>query len=278
MKSIVYEPTTVDIKAVNLINNFKPELLKNKANIEAYKDYPVPIFILGMPRSGTSLAEQILASHPDVYGAGEIYALPATMAMTEDSTTSIYECFQRFAAMTSEQLTECGLQYLEEIKALSQGNYKYVSDKLPSNFWALPLIKAILPQAIIIHTVRNPVDTCLSCYQQNFSSGQNFSFSLEGLGHFYNAYADVMKLWQQYYSFYELSYEEVTANQEAETRKLLEYCGLSWDNKCLSFHETKRSVATASTMQVREPIYRRSVEKWRNYEQYLGTLLDILNT
>ncbi len=278
LKSIAYDPTMVDIKALNLINGFDINSFKQEADVSAYKDYPVPVFILGMPRSGSSLIEQILASHPDVYGAGEIYAFTVILGIQEDTTTSsLLECFSKFSMMNEAQLTELGLKYLSGLKKLAT-DAKYVTDKLPSNFWAVPIIRAILPQAIIVHSTRDPMDTCLSCYQQNFSSGHNYSFSLEGLGHFYNAYAAVMQLWQNNHGdkIYNLSYEDLIASQEQESRKLLEHCGLEWNEACKDFHKTKRSVLTASTLQVRQPIYRQSVAKWRNYESELKPLLDIL--
>ncbi len=278
-KSIIYDNTTVATKAKHLLDGFDPKSLEAvQPNLQAYEGLPIPIFILGMPRSGSSLIEQILASHPDVYGAGELYAFPSVIQISEDTTDSLQQCFDRFAKMNSDEITQLGLKYLNGLKKINHDSAKYVCDKLPSNFWVLPLIRAILPQAIIIHSERDPVDTCLSCYQQNFSSGHGYSFSLEGLGNFYNAYAKTMKLWHQYYAdhFYDLSYEELTSNQEQETRKLLEYCGLEWDDKCIEFHKTKRSVVTASTLQVREPIYKRSVAKWHNYEPYLRPLLDLL--
>lgn len=280
LKSVIYNPSAVTVKAKQLVEGFDPESLgRLKPNLEAYQGLPVPIFILGMARSGSSLIEQILASHPEVYGAGEIYAFPGILQIAEDTTDSLTQCFTRVAKMSSEEITELGLKYLNGLKQVSDESAKYVCDKLPSNFWTLPLIRAILPQAIIIHSSRDPVDTCLSCYQQNFSNGHNYSFSLEGLGHFYNAYEQVMKLWSEHYAeyIYELSYEDLTANQEQATRNVLEHCGLVWDDQCLDFHKNKRSVVTASTLQVREPVYQRSVAKWRNYEKYLQPLLDLLS-
>ncbi len=279
LKSVIYDISSVAIKAKHLLENFNPESLEAvKPNLEAYQGLPIPIFILGMPRSGSSLIEQILASHPDVYGAGELYAFPSVIQIPEDTTDSLQQCFDRFIKMSPDEITQLGLKYLKGLAKINKNSAKYVCDKLPSNFWVVPLIRAILPQAIIIHSERDAVDTCLSCYQQNFSTGHTYSFSLEGLGNFYNAYAKTMKLWNQHFAghIYNLSYEALTSNQERETRKLLDYCGLDWDEKCMDFHKTKRSVITASTLQVREPIYKRSVKKWRNYEPYLRPLLDLL--
>jgi hypothetical protein len=256
----------------------KEKLSKSTPNLEAYAEFPIPIFILGMPRSGSSLIEQILASHSDVYGAGEIFCWPQTLGIVDGSASSIKQCIERIAELNSEELTSLGLKYLETIQKCSNGTYKYVSDKLPSNFWYIAMIRYILPQAIIIHSERDAMDTCFSCYQQNFVSGHSYIYKLENVGHYYNCYRELMQHWNGLYGdeIYNLNYEALIANQELETRKLLEHCKLNWQEACMSFHKTKRSVSTASAMQVRQPIYKQSVAKWRHYEQYLEPLLKTL--
>ncbi len=267
-KKIQYFMENLDIKQ---IDNIKP-------NLEAYSNYPTPIFILGMPRSGSSLTEQILSSHPEVYGGGELYFMPQILGLQRDSVHALNELYEKICNYSPEEITNLGLKYLTELKRISGGNYKYVSDKLPGNFMYAGLIHKILPQAIIIYTSRNPVDICFSCYQQNFTYGHNYSFDLRELGLHYKSHAKFKAFWDQHMPgiLYESNYEKLTENQETETRKLLEHCGLSWNDACLKFNENTRYVNTASVLQVKEPMHRQSVQKWKHYEQYLSPLLEAL--
>ncbi len=278
-KSISYSQEVTKAKTKCMTKEVsKAELSEAKPNLKAYSEFPVPIFILGMPRSGSSLIEQILASHSDVYGAGELFYFPQSIAMREESASAMQECLEKITKLNSEELTELGLKYLRSIKERSKSDAKYICDKLPANFWYVPMIRHILPQAIIIHSERNAADTCFSCYQQNFTNGHNYVYDLENLANYHNCYSELMQHWKQLYGseLYSLSYETLIDNPEAEIRKLLEHCKLDWQDNCMNFHETKRNVSTASAMQVRQPIYKQSVAKWRNYEPYLEPLLKIL--
>ena len=237
-----------------------------------------PIFIIGMPRSGTTLAEQILASHSNVFGAGELTALYKALA----SRFTLEHGFDYSAAIesaTADDLGAIGQQYLDSVRALS-GEAGRVTDKLPTNFLNLGMISVVFPQATIIHCTRDPRDTCFSIYKHYFSArGHDYAYDLEELGAYYNLYRDLMDHWAQVLpiSIHEFEYEAVVADVEKSTRALLDTCGLSWDPACLEFHKTTRPVATISADQVRRPIYSDSVGAWRRHEEMLAPLLSVLN-
>ena len=223
-----------------------------------------PIFIVGMPRSGTTLTEQILSSHPDVFGAGELY----------DLTASEYDLG---VLITPENAGKLGDIYAGRIEKINSAA-KFVTDKMPGNFIRIGLIAAAMPNARIIHCRRDAVDTCLSCYKQIFARGQYWSYDLEDLGHFYNCYEDIMAYWRDVLPgrFYEINYEALVNDMENETRKLVDYTGTGWDDACLTPHLNKRSVLTASKAQVIQPVYKTSVESWRKYEDYIEPLIKMV--
>jgi len=231
-----------------------------------------PVFVVGMPRSGTSLTEQILASHPDIFGAGE---LPDIIRIADrlDKTTGRggYPLF--VPHLTQQQVDDAAREYLDRIAALS-GDAVRVVDKMPGNFMFLGLIELLFPNARIIHTRRDPLDTCLSCYFQNFSRSHLYSYNLANLGTFFRDYERTMQHWRDTLSMpmLEVQYEDMIADQEAGSRRLVEFCGLPWDDRCLQFHQTGRYVATASYDQVRQPIYKSSVARWKNYAAYIDPL------
>jgi len=234
---------------------------------------PTPIFILGMPRSGTSLVEQILASHPDVFGGGEL-------SYISDLTGEFYipDSSRKFPAniidLDPKAFEDLGKKYIARIRKDSKES-RYITDKMPHNFQYIGFIKAILPNARIIHLTRDPIDTCLSLFKNYFLSGHLYSYDLTELGQYYNLYLDLMEYWRNTLpgSIYDLSYERLVADQEIETRKLLEYCNLPWDEACLDFHKTRRIVNTTSNIQVRRPIYKDSVKLWKRYEKQLQPLV-----
>jgi len=234
-----------------------------------------PVFIVGMPRSGTSLTEQILASHPAVYGAGELPNMinAATEMRTFLSSDESYPfCLK---GITIEQLDTLAESYLTYINSLSPDATRVI-DKMPGNFMNLGLIEMLFPNARIIHCMRNPIDTCLSGYFQDFSRSHPYSYNLENLAFFYNNYRKVMQHWRQVLKLpiLEIQYEDLVDRQEERSRELVEFCGLQWEEQCLDFHETQRFVGTASHDQVRQPMYKRSVARWRNYEQYIQPLIE----
>jgi tetratricopeptide (TPR) repeat protein len=231
----------------------------------------VPVFVLGMPRSGTTLTEQIIASHPQVFGAGELSDL-LTLIQQPIEGLSFPE---NLAALTSETLTQWGREYVARLRRRAPQALR-ITDKMPANYLALGLIPLMLPNARIIHVRRNPLDTCLSCFTRLFNRGQEATYDLYELGRHYANYARLMNHWRTALppeSFLEVVYEDIVADLEGQARRLIDWVGLEWDERCLAFHENRRSIRTTSVTQVRQPIYTSSVERWRHYEKYLGPLM-----
>ncbi|MBK1671000.1 hypothetical protein CKO28_23620 [Rhodovibrio sodomensis] len=239
-----------------------------------------PVFIVGMPRSGTTLTEQIISSHPLAFGAGE---LPKVPEMVGQVTREVNEAGYRvgFPGWTQvvedgtyAQLAQAYLDYIDELNAEALR----VTDKMPHNFMNVGLIATMFPDAAIIHVQRDPVDNCLSCFQQNFAMPHTYSTNLADLGHHYREYRRLMAHWRAVLGdrMYEVRYEDLVADQERVSRELIDFVGLEWDDACLAFNEQKRSVKTASVWQVRQPIYNSSVKKWKMYEGYIDELLESL--
>lgn len=236
-----------------------------------------PIFVVGMPRSGTTLVEQILSSHRDVIGGGELpYLQQVVSSQFKDiSDAKLKECI---LSSSPEKFSEAGKQYIELIRQYSQ-NAKYITDKTPLNFHLIGMIKLILPQAKIVHCCRDSRDTCMSIYRNYFEvPGNLYAYQLDELGHYYNLYVEQMVHWHSVFpnEIYDIQYEKLIHDQESQTRSLLKYCDLDWDDACLEFHKNKREVQTASATQVRKPLYSNSVELWKRYEKWLGPLLESL--
>ena len=247
-----------------------------RAAPRAPQDGRPPIFIVGMPRSGTSLAEQILASHPDVYGAGELWELEMVLRRRARGPATVpYP--QSMAVANAEVLAQMAATYREALPEASR-SHAFVTDKMPHNFEHLGAMTLLFPGVRIIHCRRDPIDTMLSCYMQNFGEANGFSHDLADCGFFYRQYAGLMDHWRSVFEepFFELQYETLVADPEPAVRALLEYCGLPWNDACLRFHENPRVVHTASYKQVREPLYTRSVGRWRHYAAYLTPLVEEL--
>ena len=236
---------------------------------------PVPIFVLGMPRSGSTLVEQILASHPQIHAAGEMTNLDRVVRSLRDTVGRPIRFPQCAGGFDTESLRRIGQAYLASLPPLPEGKTR-ITDKLPSNFIYVGLIRMILPNARIIHTVRDPVDTCVSCFSRLFGAGHAYCYDLAELGRYYRAYHELMAHWRAVLpagSMLDVAYEDVVGDLETQARRLIDYCGLPWDDRCLSFHTTSRTVSTASNLQVRRPLYRSSVQRWRRYEAHLQPLL-----
>ncbi len=237
-----------------------------------------PIFILGMPRSGTTLVEQILASHPRVQGAGELRDLRLSLFTTLprfDLTN-----FPHAAKDLDEQdIRQLAADYMARTRRFREKEDDLVTDKMPVNFLYIGMIRLLFPGARIIHCRRDPVDTCLSCYKHCFTGIQRFAYDLGELGQYYRGYQRLMAHWHEVLPgfIHDVQYEDLVADQESQTRRLLEYCGLPWHENCLNFHKTRRTVKTASDTQVRRPLYRNAVRHWKHYEKHLGPLLQALD-
>jgi tetratricopeptide (TPR) repeat protein len=248
---------------------FTPALLTAKANAGARSD--LPVFVVGMPRSGTTLIEQILGSHPMVTPAGELKRLQGLT----DALPNYPACV---ADLTAVELKTLGEAYLAQVAPMAAGK-RHVVDKMPSNFLLCGMIRLVLPEARIVHSRRDPLDTCLSCYTKLFAGEQAFAYDQTELGHFHRAYQALMAHWRAIMPathFLEVDYEKVVDDLEGEAQRMLDFLGLPWDERVLKFHETERPVRTASVNQVREPIYHASVGRWRKHAAQLKPLLAAL--
>jgi len=239
-------------------------------------DSDVPIFIVGMPRSGTTLVEQILSSHNQVFGAGELKDISTLLCdlMKQNEEKTFRQFVETLSRDTSINLAR---QYLNNIRSLSEDACR-ITDKMPQNFSRLWLITLLFPHAKVIHTRRNPLDTCLSCYFHDFTEGHGYKNDLRTMGHYYRLYEQLMDHWHKVLpiSILDVQYEELVRDQEANSRKIVEFCGLEWDDNCLEFHKNKRLVRTASTVQVRKKMYSTSMGRWENYTKFLGPLREAL--
>jgi tetratricopeptide (TPR) repeat protein len=231
-----------------------------------------PVFVVGMMRSGTSLAEQIIASHPSVKGAGEL-------EFWSDAVHK-YETVIRQESLGEPIRIKLAEAYLRALASHSVDARRIV-DKAPVNSDYLGIIHSVFPNARIVYMRRDPIDTCLSCYFQQLSPAMDFSMDLSDLAHYYREHQRLIAHWRTVLppgTILDVPYEELIADQEGWTRKILDFLDLEWDQRCLDFHETKRPVVTASYWQVRQRIYKESVERWRNYEKFLGPLRGLRNS
>ncbi len=235
-----------------------------------------PIFIVGMPRSGTTLTEQILASHSDVFAAGELRDFGMNLILQSGSKKPLEDLGQDgLKRLLGTSGAQVGERYIEKTRPRT-GHTRHFIDKLPRNSHLCGLIHWALPQAKMVLLDRHPVDVCFSNYKVLFKNGYEYSYSLEEIADYYIAYRRLMDHWKTVIpaeSFYEISYEKLVANQEEESRKLVEFCGLEWQDACLQFYKNKEGVTTASLAQVRQPIYKSAVARWRNYREELQPLI-----
>jgi len=239
-----------------------------------------PIFIVGMPRSGTSLIEQILSTHPDIHGAGELPELEDLVFALAMEAGKPVEAYPDVAAMLSaDELLRLGDIYTEHVWQLAPEATR-ITDKMMANFLHVGMIYLMFPNAKIIHAMRDPMDSCFSCYANLFAKNNlEFTYDLGSVGRYYARYIQLMQHWQRVLptgTILELRYEDMVADTEDQARRLLEYLDLPWDPRCLNFHENKRIVKTASAAQVRKPVYRSSVARWKHFEAHLGPLLEIV--
>ena len=242
-----------------------------------------PVFIVGMPRSGTSLIEQIVAAHPQAYGAGELKVAESVLNGIRVGGVIIETTRQAGSKNPSENsalsLADRGQNYLEELEALAGKEALRITDKMPGNYMWVGLLGAILPQSRFIHCRRHPVDTCLSQFKLHFGAEVPYSYDLRDLGKAYRCYHELMQHWSTVIpptQLLHLRYEDVVRDLDSTARKLVTFLDLPWSNACLKYWDVKRQVRTASAAQVRQPIYQHSVNRWRQYEKFLKPLLDEL--
>ena len=259
--NVVYDRTMQHTAFDNLKKIYTKDFFSNMEGLG--HDSDVPIFIVGMPRSGTTLTEQIISSHPDVFGGGEL--------------SFISDIDKEIGAPTPENCKQIGEEYVKRVRAISEESAKArkITDKMPGNYLRLPSIITGMPNAKIIHCRRNPMDTCLSCYKQLFARGHYWSYNLDEMAEHYTVYHSIMEYWRETLpenSFLEIDYEQTVDDFENQARRLLDFVEMEWDDACLTPHKTKRSVMTASKGQVIQPIYKTSVEAWRRYEEQLSPL------
>jgi Flp pilus assembly protein TadD len=267
-----YDADATETLVSEIISTFTPGFFADRTDFGAQA--ALPVFIVGMPRSGTSLVEQILASHPDVAGGGErrtIDLLTLAIGGFIKSSATYPGCLRD---LTREQSLELAGQLDSEMREIAGGRIRF-TDKLPGNFMNLGLIGILFPNATIIHCRRNPLAVGLSCFMTKFREDPAFAYDLETIGHFYTQYRRLTAHWRENLpvKIVDLEYEDLVGDPDTEIPALIEACGLDWDERCLRPHETVRPVRTASVSQVRRPIYGGSVEKWRSYEEHLMPLV-----
>ncbi len=237
----------------------------------------MPIFIVGLPRSGTSLVEQILASHPEVHGAGELTLMGALISEVAASRAQNYADLVK--SLTDSDLIGLGRSYVDRLRVLGQGR-RLVTDKMPANFVHLGLIRMSLPRAHIIHVRRDPLDNCLSIFKGDFAVGHEYASDLGDLGRYHRQYSKLMSHWEAVLPepMLTVQYEKLVAAPEAEIRRLLDYCGLEWSDRCLNFSETERAVRTMTSTQIRQPIHNRSVGTAARYGTTIAPLIEALTS
>lgn len=260
----------------NIKTGFSCENLNVRAEIAS--NGPKPIFIVGLPRSGSTLLEQILSSHSQVEGTMELKSLlQVKNEITIKDQDSTEKSPDNISNLTPDELAGYGKSYMDKTE-IYRTDKPYFIDKLPTNFRLAGLIHKILPDAIIIDARRHPLDSGFSSFKQHFGSGYDFSYNLEHIGHYYNCYLDLMDYWDEMLPNKVLcvQYEEMVMDTENQVRRMLDHCGLPFEDNCLDFYKNIRAVSTASSEQVRQPIYTKSVAHWRNFEKHLQPLINAL--
>ena len=233
---------------------------------------PAPIFVVGLPRSGSTLVEQVLASHSCIEGTMELpHVLRFVRELDHHGAVDAYP--ESVAGLSAQRLEDLGARYIKETRIYRSDRPRFI-DKMPNNFSHVGLLQLILPRATIIDVRRNPMDTCFSAYKQHFAQGQSFTYDLEDLGRYYRSYIELMDHWDDVLpgKVFHVAYEDLVRNTEAVVRRLIAHCGLDFEPSCLRFHETQRSVRTASSEQVRVPMYDSSIGHWRHFEAELAPL------
>ena len=255
------------------IDGYGREVMQRK-QLNTKREHGWSVFVVGVPRSGTTLVEQILSSHQDVYGAGELTDMVNIVRDYRGNgfqNNNIRYEVENFLPADLETMAE---KYRASLDSVSNGE-RYVVDKLPGNFIRLGLIAMLFPDAKIINCIRNPIDTCLSCYFNDFSGVHSYLYDMNDLVSFYKNYQRLMKHWHETLpiSILDVNYEDIVADQEGESRRMFEFLELKWDESCLKFYDSDRAVVTSSHDQVQKPIYNSSISRWKNYEKHIEPLI-----
>jgi len=275
-KSITYDSQSHSDFVDRLIKTYSKSYFQKFTKCGSNSE--LPTFIIGMPRSGTTLVEQIISSHAQVYGAGELESfrrIEAAITKRFEASNPYPECM---SLCDESVVLDFSAKYLGELDNYSQVAIR-ITDKMPINFLLIGLIKILFPKARIIHCRRNALDTCTSIFLNYFVDANEYSFDLNDIGQYYLDYERLMVHWHGLFptEIFDVQYEELVMNQEKISRQLIEHIGLEWDDKCLDFHLNKRIIKTASTLQVRQPIYKNSINRWKQYERHLEPLKAILH-
>ncbi|MFZ9966028.1 MAG: tetratricopeptide repeat-containing sulfotransferase family protein, partial [Steroidobacteraceae bacterium] len=269
-----YSADAVTIHVRNTRHFLTREFFKDRAGWGCTD--PAPIFIVGLPRAGSTLVEQILASHPMVEGTMELInvTLLARRIAERSSTPGDHDYISRLADLSPEEFTGLGMRFLDDTRVHRAKGCAHFIDKMPNNFGHIGLIHLMLPNSRIIDARRHPLGCCFSNFKQLYSVGQQFSYGLKEVGRYYRDYVDLMAHYDEVLPgrVHRVFYEQMVADTESEIRRLLDYCQLPFDERCLRFFENERTVRTASSEQVRRPIYRDGIDHWKHFEPWLGPL------
>ncbi len=270
-----YDPVGTEVIHDRIIKTISPDLL-NKHDDSGDPD-PSPIFIVGLPRSGSTLIEQILASHEQVEGTHELPDLPRIVLDINKQQPHGESYPEALQHLSPDELKQLGRRYLDTTLRHRTGKPRF-TDKMPNNFPSIGLIRLILPNAKIVNAKRHPLDSCMGSFKQLFFKGQAFTYDLIEIGEYYLEYERMMNHWHELLPgrILDVHYEQMVLDQENQTRRLIDFCDLPWDDACLRFYETDRAVNTASSEQVRQPIYSKSLNSWRRFETQLQPLIEVL--
>ena len=277
-QQLEYQPHLLEDHVDSLIKFFNRDFFDQHQSLAVQST--LPVVIVGMPRSGTTLTEQIISSHPSAIGAGEVSfwnRSPTAMPYLADTDSPYPECLVKLIPEAARAVVNKYLMTLNNIVGVKEVPLR-ITDKMPHNFLNIGLIALLMPEVPIIHVKRNVMDNCLSIFFQNFKKGHNYAYDLSDIGHQYKQYEKLMAHWHNVLpgKIMDINYEDTVNDPEYWSRKLIDHVGLEWDEACLAPHKLERSVKTASHWQVRQPIYKTSVKRWKHYEKYLGPLKEAL--
>jgi hypothetical protein len=274
--TVFHDPVAMEVRHEQIAAVFTPALFEKFAGLG--HDSPAPIFIVGLPRSGSTLVEQILASHSQVEGTAELPTLVRLAFSIGRYRTDKKGYPESVADLRGRDFKAYGRQYLEESASFRSTGKPFFTDKTPNNFSHVGLIHLILPNAKVINARRHPFDSCLGGFKQLFAKGQHFTYDLAELAAYYRQYHETMQYWHRVLpgKVLDVHYEETVTDLETQVRRILAHCGLPFEDACLRFHENRRAVRTASSEQVRQPIYTDALGYWRRFEKHLALWQDML--